>query len=95
MSLAEELHEALVRTAELERQQGLLVDALEEYVGNDTATVELNCILQKAIAALAAVKPAAMLNGLTKAETTASASVSGLMQQEQCIAKPAVDQQKG
>jgi hypothetical protein len=91
----ERLREALVRIAEFERQQGLLVDALEEYVGNDTAPAELNCILQKAMAALAAVKPVTMLNGLTEAETSASASVAGLMLQQQWIAKPTVDQQKG
>lgn len=92
MSLVQErIREVLkinARLAEYEHQQAVLVEALEEYVGNDTAPAELNCILQKAIAALAAVKAATMLNGLTEAETTASASVAGLMQQEQWIAKP-------
>lgn len=46
---------AKIRT-EYERQHCLLVDALEDYVVNGTAPVELNTILQKASAALAAVK---------------------------------------
>ena len=55
-ALKQKLRSAESRIAELEAQQAVLVDALEDYVVNDTAPVELNTILQKAIAALAAVK---------------------------------------
>ena len=50
------ISEAAKIRAKYEHQQTVLVEALEDYVVNDTAPVELNTILQKASAALAAVK---------------------------------------
>ncbi len=53
MSLAEELHEALVHIAELEAQQAVLVKALKYIAKNYIGTAR--CVAQQA---LAAVKPA-------------------------------------
>jgi len=71
MSLSEELHEALVRIAELEHQQAVLVEALQQIehsmaqarvLGNDVRK-EVHKTGKLARAALAAVKPAGQKGG--------------------------------
>ena len=75
MSLAEELHEALVRIAELERQQAVLVEALNhtaQYIawrefgecrGFDAAIAPPAQVIEITRAALASVKPAGQEGG--------------------------------
>ncbi|HNM80806.1 MAG TPA: hypothetical protein PKL28_07115 [Rhodocyclaceae bacterium] len=112
MGKTEELHEARVRIAELERQlaesrdfaiseaakirtsyerqQGVLVARLRESNGilqafktqSQTSALQLidnELTLEHIGLVRDSVKPVTMLNGLTEAETTASASVAGLM----------------
>ncbi len=82
---------ANVLVSNLEAQQAVLVEALTEYMAayNEHWERGMPILEPMGDSALAAVKTAALINGLTEAETNVTASVAGLMQQEQWIVKPA------